>query len=196
MCLEKYPTWLENRSSDVLSLYYSELMARSTDAASLESLIEAACGQWSALGRIDPFGVDYPHVSVFVPFGEELLNPHVKRLLEYYAPEGPAQLYERYLDRRYRANLSYDKKKQFMALMQHFIVAMDEKSAHGRVSLDPERPIAILADRNDYDMETGLAHLKGSGSGGGFSIPCDYGENVLRRFGWKRPRCLCYSTLV
>lgn len=170
MCLEKYPTWLENRSSDVLSLYYSELMARSTDAASLESLIEAACGQWSALGRIDPFGVDYPHVSVFVPFGEELLNPHVKRLLEYYAPEGPAQLYERYLDRRYRANLSYDKKKQFMALMQHFIVAMDEKSAHGRVSLDPERPIAILADRNDYDMETGLAHLKGSGSGGGFSI--------------------------
>ena len=170
VCLEGYPTWSEHQSSEVLSQYYRELMARSIGTASLEALIEAACGHWSALGRVDPFGVDYPHVSVYVPFGEELLAPHVKRLLEHYAPEGLDQLYERYLDRRFRASLPYDKKKQFMALMQHFIVPMDEKSAHGRISFDPERPIAILADRNDYRIETGVAHLKGLGAVTGSGI--------------------------
>lgn len=170
VCLERYPTWSEYQSSEVLSQYYSELMARSIGTSSLEALIEAACGEWSALGRVDPFGMDYPHVSVFVPFGKELLTPPVKCLLEHYAPEGLDQLYERYLDRRFRASLSYDKKKQFMALMQHFIVPMDEKSAHGRVSFDPERPIAILADRDDYRMDTGIAHLKGSDAGTGSGI--------------------------
>jgi CRISPR-associated endonuclease/helicase Cas3 len=170
VCLESYPTWPEHRSSEVLSRYYSELMARSIGASSLELLIEAACGQWSALGRVDPFGVDYPHVSVYVPFGEELLTPHVNRLLAHYAPEGLDQLYERYLDRGFRASLPYNEKKRFMALMQHFIVPMDEKSAHGRISFDPERPIAILADRNDYRMETGLAHLKGINAGIGSGI--------------------------
>ncbi len=165
VCLERYPTWQEYQSSEVLSQYYSELMTRSTGTSSLEALIEAACGRWSALGRVDPFGMDYPHVSVYVPFGEELLAPHVKRLLEHYAPEGLDQLYERYLDRRFRASLPYNKKKQFMALMQHFIVPMDEKCAQGRISFDPERPIAILADTNDYREETGLAHLKGMDTG-------------------------------
>ncbi len=164
VCLAEYPAWAEQQSSEVLKEYYSQVMARSTATESLEALVEAACGRWSALGRVDPFGGDYPHVSVFVPFGEDLLDSHVMSLLQRYAPTGLDQLYDRYLDRKFRANLSFGEGKEFMALMQHFIVPLDEKSAHGRVAIDPERPIAMLADRRDYCAETGFAHLKSESS--------------------------------
>jgi CRISPR-associated endonuclease/helicase Cas3 len=164
VCLAEYPAWAEQQSSEVLKEYYSQVMARSTATKSLEALLEAACGRWSALGRVDPFGGDYPHVSVFVPFGEDLLDSHVMSLLQRYAPAGLDQLYDRYLDRKFRANLSFREGKEFMALMQHFIVPLDEKSAHGRVAIDPERPIAMLADRRDYCAETGFAHFRGGGS--------------------------------
>jgi|CZCA01.1.fsa_nt_gi CRISPR-associated endonuclease/helicase Cas3 len=164
VCLAAYPAWGEQQSSEVLNEYHSQVMARSTATESLEALVEAACGRWSAFGRVDPFDGDYPHVSVFVPFGEDLLDSHVMSLLQRYAPMGLDQLYDRYLDRGFRSNLSFRERKEFMALMQHFIVPLDEKSAHGRVAIDPERPIAILADRRDYCAETGFAHLKCEGN--------------------------------
>ncbi|MEA4884835.1 MAG: CRISPR-associated helicase Cas3' [Clostridia bacterium] len=159
-CTKSHSSWDEPESREIVGDYYAELMARTTATGPLDRLVDAALGEWSALGRPDPFGQDYPQASVFVPFGVSLLGSRVRALLDFFAPSGLMQLYERYLDPHYRNSLSFRQRKQFMAVLQHFIVPLDAKATVGRVAFDREHPIGILSDVNSYSRATGLAQFK------------------------------------
>ncbi len=161
-CLADYPGWREPDTQEIVADYYRRVMARNTDTASLQSLVDAACGTWTSLGRVDPFGSDYPQVDVFVPRGEQYLQEGpVRDLLEEFAPGGSEQLYERYLDRRFMARLSFVKRKQFIALLRHFIVSLSPKVAKGLAEFPPEVSIARIVDTELYSEATGLAHRVG-----------------------------------
>lgn len=160
-CFAEHAEWEEPKTRHIVDEYYRRVMARSTATSSLESLVEAACGSWSSLGKVDPFGPDYPHVDVFVPYGESLLREHTKRIMAQFAPRGCEQLYEKYLDRRFMASLSFQERKRFMAVLQHFLVSLDLKTASRVADLPPEVSIAHIIDPELYREETGLAHLVG-----------------------------------
>ncbi|HHY46854.1 MAG TPA: CRISPR-associated helicase Cas3' [Firmicutes bacterium] len=161
--LSRHPSWEEPLTREVVEEYYSNVMARNTNTAALETLVEAACGKWSALAGQDPFGPDYPHIDTFVPYGEEFLSPRMRDLLLRFAPGGCEELYERYLDKRHRAKLSFAERKRFMGLLQHFVVSLDLKAAEHIVVPAPEIGICRIVDAKLYSPETGLAHRVGHG---------------------------------
>lgn len=160
-CFAEHTEWVEPETQAIVDEYYRRVMARSTATTSLQSLVEAACGSWSSLGRVDPFGPDYPHVDVFVQYGEPFLRDQTKNMLAQFAPGGCEELYEKYLDRRFMSSLSFSERKRFMAVMQHFLVSLDLRTARGLAELPPGVSIARIVDPDLYNEETGLAHLVG-----------------------------------
>lgn len=161
LCIDAHTEWTEPETRGIVDEYYRRLLSRNTNTALLDALVEAACGTWSAIEGRQPFGPEYPHVDLFVPYGEEYLSPRLVDLLYQYAPHGCEELYELYLDRRFRAKLDFAQRKRFMALLQHFIVSLDEKSARGIVQREEDVSIGRIIDKNLYSEDTGLAHLLG-----------------------------------
>ncbi|BCV24223.1 hypothetical protein kuro4_09960 [Gelria sp. Kuro-4] len=161
--LSRHPSWEEPQTLEVVQEFYHNVMTRNTNTAALEALVEAACGKWSALASQDPFGPDYPHIDTFVPYGEQFLSPRMWDLLLSFAPGGCEELYEKYLDKRYWAKLSFAERKRFIGLLQHFVVSLDPRVAGHIVVPAPEIGICRIVDVKIYSPETGLAHKVGHG---------------------------------
>ncbi|MDI6871021.1 MAG: CRISPR-associated helicase Cas3' [Bacillota bacterium] len=164
-CLETHPRWSETETPAVLADYYRELLARDTSTAELQSLLEAASGRWKALEHMTPFEAEYPQWDVFVPYGEEELGEAARSLLRRLVGGGCEVLYERYLDRTFKARLSLLERRQLTALLQHFLVSLDEEVARTLALFPSDVAIGRIVDSGLYSDETGLAHVVAAGRG-------------------------------
>lgn len=169
-CLAEQPDWSEPEASHLMGKYYGELIKRTTDTGRTEDLVKAAVGEWSAIGRVDPFGSGYEQVSVFVPYDKVPLPLYVVNLMEAFALRGPEDLYDKYLDRRFKAKLSFQARKLFMGLLQHFIVQLDIKVADRVVDIQPDTPIGRIVDPKLYRDDSGMAHIISGDLGDGLDM--------------------------
>ncbi|MFZ5633832.1 MAG: CRISPR-associated helicase Cas3' [Bacillota bacterium] len=150
--------WEEVATPEIVCRYYKHALDINPKTAFLGKLSEAAVGRWSSLAGIEPFGADYPQLSIFIPWGEHFLSWRMRQLLYRYSPHGTKGLFEKYLDKDFRSNLSFFERKQFMALMQQFVVQISTKYVDF-ASIFPDNPIGIINKQELYLDDTGLAHL-------------------------------------
>lgn len=153
--------WEEKETADIVEKYYQLAFDINPKTTFLEKLPAAALGKWSALSGIEPFGADYPRLSLFVPWGDHFLSWRMKQLLKRFSPFGVRGLFEKYLDKDFKLSLSFMDKKRFMALMQQFVVQIDPKY-QDIASLYDKLPIGMINKPGLYSNETGLSHLLGN----------------------------------
>ncbi len=154
-------TWGEEKTGELVRMYYKEVFARNLNTAILECFSDAAAGQWSSLAGIDPFRSDIPSVPVFVPAGEEWLTDNAKELMTHYDCEGIEELYESYVEPGWLARKPFIERKRFLSLMQEFIVPVNLKVARQVADLSGDKPIVPAVNPEDYSAETGFGHLVG-----------------------------------
>lgn len=170
--------WDEATSLTMLYKYYKATFERNPNTTLLNYYSRAAIGQWSVFAGIEPFSKWYPTISVFVPWPDTntltaILDwyrdclpekgstvQRVLRLMARFGIRSVEEIYEKYVDREFRKSLDFVQTKQFMALLQQFLVSVGEKMT-GFAYPTLEYPILCLRDANLYSIETGLAHLVG-----------------------------------
>ncbi len=158
--LAQHPSWQERQTLKIIEQYYRNCFSRNTQTTLLDSITDAACGEWSALAGVNPFAGSVPGIDLFVPWGEQYLPPQVKKILRQYAPQGIEQLYEMYADKEY-LKLNYVDKKRFIGLLQYFTVPAAEKTALKLAAAVDDAAVLRLADPTLYSDETGLAGVTG-----------------------------------
>lgn len=159
-CLRRCPQWEEPAMTGMVNDYYKNCFARNTQTALYEHLVDAACGAWSKLAGIEPFGRALPRFNLFVPWGEGYLDKHGASWMQRYAPEGAEQLYEKFAAREH-LQMDFIGRKRFMALLQHFLVPIPPESAVPLAASLSDTSISRLVDPDMYSDETGLGHILG-----------------------------------
>lgn len=148
----------EEEMAEALECYFRRCWDENRHAACLTRLERAALGVWSELAGMEPFEQDYARVDVFVPVGREMVPVLASNALTQYSPEGPAALLNRLEDRAFMGALSFDQRKQFMALLHCFSVPLPRHTAE-KVAEPVNEWLWRLRDPNMYSPETGLACL-------------------------------------
>lgn len=83
--------------------------------------------------------------------------------MEQFAIQSVEAIYERYLDSAWMTQLTFVERKQFMGLMQQFIVPIHYKTAAGVVAnLRDDPTIKRITSLEEYSDESGLAHHIGN----------------------------------
>lgn len=159
MLLNEHKFFDECMSVDLVKRYYRLCFQRNTQQAPLEKILEAARGNFAALTGLSPFGAHVPQYSVFVPliFGD--LPEEVKLAMKKFGCQEPSEIWDRYSSKGFLSSLEYKEKKQFMGLMQHFIVQVPEKTVLEVGEPVENRSILRLKGESLYSSETGLSYV-------------------------------------
>lgn len=152
--------------------YYQEILRRESAEATLQKLRKAAGGAWSAVAGMKPFEDEEHRISVFVPWGEAYilgereaptevalaLLQSIRDKMARWGLSSVEAIYERYLDRTWMGQLSYVERKQFMGLMQYFLVPLNLKAALDVVA-NLQDPVEIkrITHLSEYDNDSGFA---------------------------------------
>ncbi len=170
--------WDEATSLMMLDEYYRSTFERNPNTTLLNFYNSAALGRWSVLAGIEPFSKWHPTLSVFVPWPDtDTLNllyewyqkylpgkgstvGRVLGLMKRFKIESVEGIYEKYVDWEYRRLLDFVQRKQFMALLQQFLVSTSENMKSITYQTN-DNPIRCLIDKEIYSTETGLAHHVG-----------------------------------
>ena len=170
--------WDEATSLMMLDEYYRSTFERNPNTTLLNYYNSAALGRWSVLAGTEPFSKTYPTLSVFVawPDTDELImlcewyeehlpgkGSTVRRvlgLMKKFGIDSVEGIYEKYLDGEFRRSLDFVPRKQFMALLQQFLVSTSENMKSITYQTH-DNPIRCLIDKEMYCAETGLAHHVG-----------------------------------
>ncbi|MFO7264297.1 MAG: CRISPR-associated helicase Cas3' [Bacillota bacterium] len=175
--------WSEEEFYQAVTVFYEHVFAREKTEASLEAMVKAAKGEWSRLAGLGPFDDGQIRVSLFVPWGQDWLDGRdwldgqstpvaselrqeevrlresINRLMERFQLRTVEEIYERYLDDRWMAALGFGTRKQFMGLMQQFIVPVPIRKAISVMSNpDEKREIKRITVLHEYSDDSGLAH--------------------------------------
>jgi len=181
--LAKQAVWEEGAFYEAVNAFYENVFARERPEASLDEMVLAAKGEWSRLAGTGPFDDGRIRVSLFVPWGQEWLDgkdwledepsdvesdlkqeeqslrASIERLMARFQLTAAEEIYERYLDDRWMASLSFGERKQFMGLLQQFIVPVPIRQAFGLMANPHEqREIKRITTLDEYSAESGLAH--------------------------------------
>lgn len=175
--LARQTRWTEHEFIREVDRYYEQVFQRMQPEASLKRVSDAARGNWTEVARLTPFEEDRQRVSVFVPWGESFVHVDeallsdeekafqngIRRLMEQFAIQSVEAIYERYLDRAWMPRLTFVERKQFIGLMQQFIVPVHYKTAAGVVAnLRDDQAIKRITSLEEYSDESGLAHHIGN----------------------------------
>ncbi len=159
ICLNEHKLFDESMSVDLVSRYYRLCFQRNTQQAPLEKILEAARGNFTAPAGLSPFGAYVPQYSVFVPLVFGVLPEEVKLAMRKFGCKDPAEIWDRYSSKGFLSSLEYKEKKQFMGLMQHFIVQVSEKTVLEVGEPVENRSILRLKGESLYSAETGLSFV-------------------------------------
>ena len=175
--LAKQDSWSEIDFIREVDGYYDSVFERMQPEASLQKVVEAAKGNWMELAKLSPFEEGQQRVSVFVPWGETFLGLNdvqltqeemtikngILRLMRQFEVESIEEIYERYEDSIWMSQLTFVERKQFMGLLQQFIVPINLKTAMGVVAnLRDEKAIKRITSLDEYSDTSGLAHHIGN----------------------------------
>jgi CRISPR-associated endonuclease/helicase Cas3 len=156
--------WIESEINNLIKVYYIKMFEHNSFEAGKQAIADAYEGDWPNLSSFKPFGEDYLKLPVFVPWKayweyEKYLPPKFVELQNRLGINSPESLYQYYEDSNYYSKLSFEKKKEFMILFNHYVVNVPAKLAVSIVDkeLYMENRIPILLNVEDYDSNTGLA---------------------------------------
>ncbi|MCR6546871.1 CRISPR-associated helicase/endonuclease Cas3 [Dehalobacterium formicoaceticum] len=163
--LQKQEVWLESELLELIKEYYRKMFARNSYEAGKQAIIDAYEGNWPLLGQqFTPFKEDYFKLPVFVPWQVEKEDRdflprrfvELQKRLGLYSAE---DIYACYEDRDYYSHMSFETRKQFMILMNHYVVNVPAKLAFSLVGKDLYliNRIPCLWSGSDYDSVAGLA---------------------------------------
>ncbi|MEN6411540.1 MAG: CRISPR-associated helicase Cas3' [Veillonellales bacterium] len=125
--LEKKTMWLESEMMSLIKIYYQEMFRNNTYEAGKQAITNAYEGDWPELANIQPFGQDYFRLPIFIPWTpneaeKQWLPKTFVRLQKKIGINTPEELYERYSDRKYMNNLSFQARKEFMILFHYYVI--------------------------------------------------------------------------
>lgn len=156
--------WFESELLQLIKDYYKRMFEHNSYEAGKQAIADAYEGNWPALGQFKPFGEDYYKLPIYVPWQsseeDEIYFPQkfteLQRRFQLFSPE---DIYECYTDRDFYSKLLFQERKEFMILMNHYVVNVPAKLAFSLVDkeLYLQNKIPILLNRDDYDPVAGLA---------------------------------------
>ncbi len=162
--LSQREIWTESEILDLIKVYYEKMFEHNSFETGKQAIVDAYGGDWPNLSSFKPFGEDYLKLPVFVPWQASPEYEHylpnkfveLQNRLQIYSTES---LYEHYADRKFYTGLSFEKKREFMILFNHYVVNVPVKLALSIVDkeLYMQNRIPILLNVEDYDSEVGLA---------------------------------------
>ena len=162
--LSKQEVWLESEILQLIKVYYQEMFGHNSFETGKQAITEAYEGNWPALSAFKPFGEDYPRLPIFVPWqvpekdAQYLPEKFIKlqQRLKIYSPE---DLYEHYEDKEFYSGLSFEKKKEFMILFNHYVVNIPDKLAFSLADKNvyEQNRVPIILNTEEYDPIAGLA---------------------------------------
>lgn len=162
--LSQREIWTESDILDLIKVYYEKMFEHNSFETGKQAIVNAYGGDWPNLSSFRPFGEDYLKLPVFVPWQASPEYEHylpnkfveLQNRLQIYSTES---LYEHYEDRKFYTGLSFEKKREFMILFNHYVVNVPVKLALSIVDkeLYMHNRIPILLNVEDYDSEVGLA---------------------------------------
>lgn len=169
--LESKQVWLESELLELIKEYYREMFTRNTYEAGKNAIHDAYEGNWPALGqKFKPFGEDVYRLPVFVPWqvpeeDKNLLPIRFVDLQKHFKLYSPEEIYERYQDRDYYTQLTFREKKEFMILMNHYVINVPPELAFSLVEREVylKNRIPCLLNQSDYHPVCGLAKHKVEG---------------------------------
>jgi len=161
--LHREKEWLESETLFLIRQYYKEMFRQNTYEAGKKAIREAYEGNWPELARYQPFGPDYLKLPLFVSWkvpeeDEEWLPEQfvkLRRVVEVYEPE---EIYKLYSNRSYINSLSFDKRKQFMALFNHYVLNLPVELALKMAGKEDylQNRVPVLQTEGAYHQTTGL----------------------------------------
>ncbi|HOV80955.1 MAG TPA: CRISPR-associated helicase Cas3' [Bacillota bacterium] len=159
ICLAENRVFDEATAGQLVRRFYRMCFQRNTRQVPLEKILEGARGYYTAPAGLSPFGRQIPQYGVFVPlfFGE--LPPEVDLAMKKFGCNSPDEIWDRYAARGFLSSLGYADKKQFMGLMQHFIVQVPEETAREVGEPAENRAILRIKGESLYSRETGLSYV-------------------------------------
>lgn len=162
--LKQKNVWMESEVLELIKEYYKRMFAHNSYETGKQAIADAYEGNWPALAQFKAFGEDYPRLPVFIPwqaneedkkyFPQRLVA--LQRRMHLYTPES---IYECYEDRDYYTSMSFQTRKEFMILMNHYVVNVPDRLAISIAGSEEYRNsrIPCLLNESDYDPVAGLA---------------------------------------
>jgi CRISPR-associated endonuclease/helicase Cas3 len=162
--LQQKEVWFESELLKLIKDYYKLMFEHNSYEAGKQAIADAYEGNWPALGQFKPFGEDYYKLPIFVPWQskeeDKIYFPkkftELQCRFQLFLPEA---IYECYTDRDFYSKLLFQERKEFMILMNHYVVNVPAKLAFSLVDkeLYLQNKIPILLNSDDYDPIAGLA---------------------------------------
>ena len=156
--VKTHPYIREEDMGRLLNIYFQRCWQENRNEACLAKFELAAYGRWSELAGLQPFDGAGQREEIFVPWQNMELSPAMELLLKEFAPKGPEQLLNNYLNKAYYNNLTFLQKKRFNALLRQYIVSAPRKIAV-KVAEQVSSWLWRLSNPKDYSPKTGLAHM-------------------------------------
>lgn len=150
--------WGEEDSARLLEMFFLECYSRAPAETFLEWLIEGAAENGKALRSVVPFEEYSKPVDVFVPI-EDWVTPLISKAMRSFGADIPDDMYNRYLEPGFVAQMSFLERKRFFAVMQHFTVSVDWRKAMRIADGVSGTSLWRLVDTRYYDLCTGLADI-------------------------------------
>lgn len=162
--LNKKEVWLESEILELIKQYYKKMFEHNSFEAEKEGIRDAYEGNWPALAKFQPFGQDYFKLPVFVPWqvsesDQGFLPKKFVELCRRFNIYSPEILYELYSDPGFYLDLSFQERKEFMILFNHYVVNVPDKLAFSLVGKEiyGKNRIPVIGGIEDYDPVAGLA---------------------------------------
>jgi len=160
-------SWAETELIALVQKYYNEMFSQNTYEGILAAIKDAYQGDWDKISQFHPLGEDYLRLPIFIPWEPDedekgLLSKRLKTfniLKEKFKVANGKDLYDLYTNSNYMSKLSFEDRKQFMILFNHYVINVPVKKVLQIVGKDDylNNRIPCLPVTDFYDSKAGLS---------------------------------------